>query len=145
MRPAAKPPSPPFWAGKERAPRPKPWSRRRPLTLICSTRRPIFCGQQPALWWPERLDLSRPLESSVTASSKTPLLDRVHDAADLRGLPREQLNQLAAELRQETVDVVSLTGGHLGAGLGVVELTVALHRVFDTPRDRLIWDVGHQS
>ena len=81
----------------------------------------------------------------MTASSKTPLLDKVHDPADLRALPREQLNQLAAELRQETVDVVSLTGGHLGAGLGVVELTVALHRVFDTPRDRLIWDVGHQS
>jgi 1-deoxy-D-xylulose-5-phosphate synthase len=73
------------------------------------------------------------------------LLDNVHDPADLRALPREQLNQFAAELRQETVDVVSLTGGHLGAGLGVVELTVALHRVFDTPRDKLIWDVGHQS
>ena len=63
----------------------------------------------------------------------------------MRALPREQLNQLARELRQETVDVVSVTGGHLGAGLGVVELTVALHRVFDTPRDKLIWDVGHQT
>jgi 1-deoxy-D-xylulose-5-phosphate synthase len=73
------------------------------------------------------------------------LLDNVRDPADLRALPREQLNQLATELRQETVDVVSVTGGHLGAGLGVVELTVALHRVFDTPRDKLIWDVGHQS
>ena len=81
----------------------------------------------------------------MTASSKTPLLDTVQDPADLRALPREQLGQLALELRQETVDVVSVTGGHLGAGLGVVELTVALHRVFDTPRDRLIWDVGHQS
>ena len=58
---------------------------------------------------------------------------------------RVQLRQLADELRQETVDVVSVTGGHLGAGLGVIELTVALHKVFDTPRDRLIWDVGHQS
>ncbi len=77
--------------------------------------------------------------------SKTPLLDNVHDPADLRALPRESLNQLADELRRETVDVVSLTGGHLGAGLGVVELTVALHRVFDTPTDKLIWDVGHQS
>jgi 1-deoxy-D-xylulose-5-phosphate synthase len=81
----------------------------------------------------------------VTASSKTPLLDEIHDPADLRALPRENLNQLASELRQETVDVVSLTGGHLGAGLGVVELTVALHRVFDTPRDKVIWDVGHQA
>ena len=77
--------------------------------------------------------------------SKTPLLDKINDPADLRALPKEQLRQLADELRQETIDSVSLTGGHLGAGLGVVELTVALHRVFDTPRDRLIWDVGHQS
>ena len=63
----------------------------------------------------------------------------------MRSLTREQLKQLAAELRQETIDVVSVTGGHLGAGLGVVELTVAVHRVFDTPRDKLVWDVGHQS
>ncbi|HEY4265938.1 MAG TPA: 1-deoxy-D-xylulose-5-phosphate synthase [Micropepsaceae bacterium] len=81
----------------------------------------------------------------MTVISKTPLLDEIHDPADLRALPRENLNQLAAELRQETVDVVSLTGGHLGAGLGVVELTVALHRVFETPQDKIIWDVGHQS
>jgi len=81
----------------------------------------------------------------VTVSSKTPLLDKVRDPADLRALPREELNQFAKELRQETIDVVSVTGGHLGAGLGVIELTVALHRVFDTPRDKLIWDVGHQS
>jgi 1-deoxy-D-xylulose-5-phosphate synthase len=64
---------------------------------------------------------------------------------DLRRLPESSLPQLAAELRQETIDAVSATGGHLGAGLGVVELTVALHYLFDTPRDRLIWDVGHQS
>src|SRR5213079_1854948 len=64
---------------------------------------------------------------------------------DLRKLPESDLPQLAAELRQETIDAVSITGGHLGAGLGVVELTVALHYVFDTPRDRLIWDVGHQA
>ncbi len=81
----------------------------------------------------------------MTPPSKTPLLDTVQEPADLRALPREDLNQLAQELRQETVDVVSVTGGHLGAGLGVVELTVALHRVFDTPRDKVIWDVGHQS
>jgi 1-deoxy-D-xylulose-5-phosphate synthase len=73
------------------------------------------------------------------------MLDRVTDPAQLRSLSRDELKQLAADLRQETIDVVSVTGGHLGAGLGVVELTVALHRVFDTPNDRLIWDVGHQS
>src|SRR5262245_53436733 len=73
------------------------------------------------------------------------MLDRVTDPAELRLLSRDELKQLAAELRQETVDVVSVTGGHLGAGLGVVELTVALHRVFNTPNDRLIWDVGHQA
>ena len=81
----------------------------------------------------------------MNTSSKTPLLDAVTDPAQLRSLSRDQLKQLAAELRQETIDVVSVTGGHLGAGLGVVELTVALHRVFDTPNDRLVWDVGHQS
>jgi 1-deoxy-D-xylulose-5-phosphate synthase len=73
------------------------------------------------------------------------LLDRVHSPADLRALPLGALRQLADELRAETVSAVSVTGGHLGAGLGVVELTVALHYVFDTPRDRLIWDVGHQA
>ena len=77
--------------------------------------------------------------------SKTPLLDRVRDPADLRALSLAELKTVAAELRQETIDAVSITGGHLGAGLGVVELTVALHHVFDTPRDRLIWDVGHQA
>jgi 1-deoxy-D-xylulose-5-phosphate synthase len=78
-------------------------------------------------------------------ASKTPLLDQVHTPDDLRRLPQSALAQLAAELRQETIDAVSVTGGHLGAGLGVVELTVALHWVFDTPRDKLIWDVGHQA
>ena len=75
----------------------------------------------------------------------TPLLDTVKTPEDLRRLPEEKLRQLADELRQETIDTVSVTGGHLGAGLGVIELTVALHAVFDTPRDRLIWDVGHQA
>ncbi|GGF53909.1 1-deoxy-D-xylulose-5-phosphate synthase [Azorhizobium oxalatiphilum] len=76
--------------------------------------------------------------------SNTPLLDTVRDASDVRRLPEEKLSQLADELRAETISAVSVTGGHLGAGLGVVELTVALHHVFDTPHDRLIWDVGHQ-
>ncbi|HPI63160.1 MAG TPA: 1-deoxy-D-xylulose-5-phosphate synthase N-terminal domain-containing protein, partial [Alphaproteobacteria bacterium] len=76
-------------------------------------------------------------------SFSTPLLDRVRTPADLRQLPPEDMVQLANELRGETIEAVSLTGGHLGAGLGVVELTVALHYIFDTPRDILIWDVGH--
>ncbi|WP_448207073.1 1-deoxy-D-xylulose-5-phosphate synthase [Azospirillum sp. sgz302134] len=76
--------------------------------------------------------------------SKTPLLDLVHTPTDLRTLKPGQLRQLADELRTETIDAVSVTGGHLGAGLGVVELTLALHYVFNTPDDRLIWDVGHQ-
>src|SRR6202047_1316024 len=75
----------------------------------------------------------------------TPMLDRVHIPADLRNLSHEQLRQLADELRAETIDAVSVTGGHLGSALGVVELTVALHAVFDTPSDRLLWDVGHQA
>ncbi|MCB1519066.1 MAG: 1-deoxy-D-xylulose-5-phosphate synthase [Hyphomicrobiaceae bacterium] len=74
-----------------------------------------------------------------------PVLDKAATPEDLRTLPRSQLRQLADELRDEMIDAVSVTGGHLGAGLGVVELTVALHYVFDTPRDRLIWDVGHQA
>src|SRR5215213_7821778 len=75
----------------------------------------------------------------------TPLLDTVDVPADIRRLKTEQLRQLADELRQETISAVSVTGGHLGAGLGTVELTVALHYVFETPRDRLVWDVGHQA
>src|SRR5690349_23098950 len=78
-------------------------------------------------------------------SSKTPLLDKVSVPADLRQLDPSKLRQLADELRQEMIAAVAVTGGHLGAGLGVVELTVALHYVFDTPRDRLVWDVGHQA
>jgi len=78
-------------------------------------------------------------------SGSPALLDRISDPSDLRKLPEEQLLQLADELRQETIRVVSITGGHLGASLGVVELTLALHYVFQTPRDKLIWDVGHQA
>src|SRR5947199_10192726 len=76
---------------------------------------------------------------------ETPLLDAVKFPADIRVLGKDQLPQLADELRQETISAVSVTGGHLGAGLGVVELTVALHYVFNTPDDKLIWDVGHQA
>src|SRR3569623_537993 len=90
---------------------------------------------------------ARPLVRSDVLSdvSKTPLLDRVRFPSDLKILSAEQLRQLADELRSEMVDAVAKTGGHLGAGLGVVELTVAIHAVFDTPADRLIWDVGHQA
>ncbi len=80
----------------------------------------------------------------MTNLPETPLLDTVKTPADLRQLKPTQLRQLAAELRQEVISAVSVTGGHLGAGLGVVELTTAIHYVFDTPNDRLIWDVGHQ-
>jgi 1-deoxy-D-xylulose-5-phosphate synthase len=83
--------------------------------------------------------------NAKTSVSQTPLLDRAATPENLRALPESDLVQLAAELRQETIDAVSVTGGHLGAGLGVVELTVALHYLFDTPRDRLIWDVSHQT
>jgi 1-deoxy-D-xylulose-5-phosphate synthase len=82
---------------------------------------------------------------AVTDFSKTPLLDTIRTPEDLRRLKVEQVRQVADELRQETIDAVSVTGGHFGAGLGVVELTTAIHYVFDTPRDRLIWDVGHQA
>ena len=81
----------------------------------------------------------------MRAISKTPLLDAIKTPADLRRMDKEQLQALTDELRSELIDAVSVTGGHFGAGLGVVELTVALHYVFDTPADRVIWDVGHQA
>jgi len=76
---------------------------------------------------------------------ETPLLDTIHSPADIRALGKDQLPQLCDELRQEVISAVSVTGGHLGAGLGVVELTVAIHYVFETPHDKLVWDVGHQA
>ena len=84
-------------------------------------------------------------EKNVQLPQRTPLLDTIETPADFRTFTTEQLTELAHELRAETVRAVSITGGHLGASLGVVELTVALHHVFDTPDDRLIWDVGHQA
>ena len=78
-------------------------------------------------------------------NSATPLLDNIESPNDLKLLSDEQLFQVASELRQETISAVSETGGHLGAGLGVVELTVALHAIFDAPKDKIIWDVSHQS
>src|SRR6187551_2635804 len=84
-------------------------------------------------------------ENARMMMSQTPLLDTLSSPDDLRRLPEASLRQLADELRTETISAVAVTGGHLGAGLGVVELTVALHYVFNTPDDRLIWDVGHQA
>ena len=81
----------------------------------------------------------------MVSTSKTPLLDKIDYPKDLRKLPRNKLEDLAAELRNETIDAVSVTGGHLGASLGVIELTVAIHYIFNTPKDKLIWDVGHQA
>ncbi|HVP83320.1 MAG TPA: 1-deoxy-D-xylulose-5-phosphate synthase [Rhizomicrobium sp.] len=81
----------------------------------------------------------------MSLPTKTPLLDQVTEPHQLRSLDKSQLPQFAQELRQELIDIVSVTGGHLGAGLGVVELTTALHYVFDTPRDKIVWDVGHQA
>jgi 1-deoxy-D-xylulose-5-phosphate synthase len=83
--------------------------------------------------------------SALVDKPSTPNLDKVSSPADLKAMTREQLRLVADELRSEVIDAVSVTGGHLGAGLGVVELTVAIHATFDTPRDRLIWDVGHQA
>ncbi len=98
---------------------------------------PIPCAISRASWW---IAACRTLDLS-----KTPLLDTIHTPHDLRRLAPDQLRQVADELRQETIEVVSVTGGHLGAGLGVVELTVALHYVFETPADKILWDVGHQA
>src|SRR6201995_2161644 len=81
----------------------------------------------------------------MSLPTKTPLLDQVHVPAALPKLPKSALPQFASELRNDLIDIVSVTGGHFGAGLGVVELTVALHYVFNTPEDRVIWDVGHQA
>ena len=81
----------------------------------------------------------------ATAATPYPLLETINDPADLRQLPRAQLDQLTAELRAYLLDTVSKTGGHLSSNLGTVELTVALHYVFNTPHDRLVWDVGHQT
>ena len=90
-------------------------------------------------------DTSRPAARPMAAQIATPLLDQIQSTADVRALDRRQLAQLAAEVRADMIASVAVTGGHLGAGLGVVELTTALHYVFNTPDDRLIWDVGHQA
>src|SRR5438270_10222656 len=84
-------------------------------------------------------------KAAMSDRPETPLLDTVQYPADLRGLSKDQLPRLADELRQEIISAVSVTGGHLGSALGVIELTTALHYVFNTPEDKLVWDVGHQA
>ena len=100
----------------------------------------MLAGRRPLRYLAPILKDAKPL----TDRPATPLLDRIRRPADMKRLSERQLAQLAGELRAETISAVSVTGGHLGAGLGVVELTVALHAVFDTPRDKIVWDVGHQ-
>ena len=84
-------------------------------------------------------------QMAASERSRTPLLDRISSPADLKTLRLSQLSALAAEIRHELIDVVTRNGGHLGASLGAIELAVALHWVFDSPRDRIVWDVGHQA
>src|SRR5579885_1215303 len=94
---------------------------------------------------PRDHDSAKAMDTPLLRNDLTPLLDQVNTPADLRKLDESQLRQFADELRRELVDAVSVTGGHLGDGLGVVELTVGMHYGFDTPNDRLVWDVGHQA
>ncbi len=106
---------------------------------------PLLCDSAKNSAMPDAVKKSKTGTKPVTnIDASTSLLDQVHIPADMRDFSDAQLHTLADELRTETIDAVSTTGGHLGAGLGVVELTVAIHAVFDTPADRLIWDVGHQ-
>ncbi|KXV67161.1 hypothetical protein AD949_00270, partial [Acetobacter orleanensis] len=107
------------------------------------TRRSVTCAKEDGN---DRMDSSHDKNATrIPTLGRFPALDRVTYPSDMRNLSVEQLKQIADELRAETIDAVSTTGGHLGASLGVVELTVALHAVFDTPADKVIWDVGHQA
>src|SRR3954467_5080944 len=97
---------------------------------------------------PTRSRGSRASSSTVRhdyLSSSMSILDRISGPADIRGFSNEELETLAADIRERLIDVCSRTGGHIGAGLGVVELSIALHYVFNTPKDQLVWDVGHQG
>ena len=85
------------------------------------------------------------MDKDIINILQTPLLDKINYPKDLKKIPKNQLEQLAKELRYKTISTVSKTGGHLGAGLGVIEITIALHYIFNTPDDKIIWDVGHQS
>ena len=129
------------------------------VTLICSMKRPTFCAQRRNLWWPGGREAQSgkvrrgfPADCAdikyrqwIGSWLKRRFWIRSSSPPTCANCRARSCRQLADELRQETIDVVSVTGGHLGAGLGVVELTVALHYVFDTPDDNLIWDVGHQA
>src|SRR6185312_13102179 len=140
----------PSSARSEPGPRPPCWPRRPPAISTVSAPARTACATSPPTSSSVGAELlAFPVSSGPKANGmsavRTPLLDRVLVPSDLRNLSAEQLRVVADELRAETIDAVSVTGGHLGSALGVVELTVALHAVFDTPHDRLIWDVGHQA
>src|SRR5215204_4457868 len=122
--------------------------RQKPLSPLCytcqSAWRPMTRGEANG----RARSSMMAVQGDQAASSKrspTPLLDRISSPADLKSLPLSQLSALAAEIRQELIDIVTRNGGHLGASLGAIELAVALHWVFDSPRDRIVWDVGHQA
>src|SRR5487761_2524668 len=137
---------PPWWRSSARsglAPMPRCLRARRPAIWTASAKKRTCSARWRPSWSRGGTEHGRTREGEIPVETK--LLDRVRYPADLRNFSPEQLRQLADELRAETIDAVSVTGGHLGASLGVVELTVAIHAVFDTPRDRLLWDVGHQA
>src|SRR5487761_2194620 len=137
---------PPWWRSSARsglAPMPRCLRARRPAIWTASAKKRTCSARWRPSWSRGGTEHGRTREGEIPVETK--LLDRVRYPADLRNFSPEQLRQLADELRAETIDAVSVTGGHLGASLGVVELTVALHAVFDTPGDRLVWDVGHQA
>src|SRR5918997_4316153 len=121
---------------------------RRPLSPLCytcqSARKPNT-RDEAAGRVRSRIMAVQGDQAATSERSPTPLLDRISSPADLKTLPLSQLSALAAEIRQELIDVVTRNGGHLGASLGAIELAVALHWVFDSPRDRIVWDVGHQA
>jgi farnesyl diphosphate synthase len=148
MRPAAKPTMSPCWEQTRRRNGWLIWPTRPAPISTCSATVPQPCGLLWISCWTatrNRAFVAAIGNRRIFHAPRTPLLDKVSSPADTRGFDIPELKQLADELRAETIDAVSVTGGHLGAGLGVVELTVALHHVFETPKDILIWDVGHQA
>src|SRR5918995_1654818 len=122
--------------------------RPRPLSPLCytcqSVRRPMTRGEANGRARSKMMAVQGD-QAATSRRSPTPLLDRISSPADLKTLPLSQLSALAAEIRQELIDIVTRNGGHLGASLGAIELAIALHWVFDSPRDRIVWDVGHQA
>src|SRR5919107_907663 len=122
--------------------------RQKPLSPLCytcqSARWPVTRGEANGRARSRKMAVQGD-NAAMSERSSPPLLDRISSPADLKTLPLSQLSALAAEIRQELIDIVTRNGGHLGASLGAIELAVALHWVFDSPRDRVVWDVGHQA